>query len=176
MSAKPLYETITLIGIGLIGSSLARVIRREGLAKRIVISTRSVGTLKRAEELDLGDEYVSDIGKSVENADLVIVSVPVGSSEAVAKAMGAAFEARGRCDRCRFHQGLPWWRRCSRIFLPGCISSRGIRLPVRKSPDRMPVSRILFQGALVHFDAAGRHGCRRNYKAWQFLGGVRLQG
>ena len=87
MSAKPLYETITLIGIGLIGSSLARVIRREGLAKRIVISTRSVETLKRAEELDLGDEYVADIGKSVENADLVIVSVPVGSSEAVAKAM-----------------------------------------------------------------------------------------
>lgn len=87
MSSKPHYETITLIGIGLIGSSLAHVIRREGLAKRIVVSTRSAETLKRAEELGLGDVYVSDIGKSVEDADLVIVSVPVGSSESVAKAI-----------------------------------------------------------------------------------------
>ena len=85
MSAKTHYETVTLIGIGLIGSSLARVIRREGLAMRIVISTRSAETLKRAEELSLGDAYTKDIGQSVEGADLVIVSVPVGSSEAVAK-------------------------------------------------------------------------------------------
>ena len=45
------FNTIALIGIGLIGSSLARVIKREGLADKIVISTRSeshTGSGKRA--------------------------------------------------------------------------------------------------------------------------------
>lgn len=82
------YETITLIGIGLIGSSLAHIIRREGLAKTIVISTRSEATLARARELNLGDEYILDAGEAVKDADLIIVSVPVGSSEAVAKSIG----------------------------------------------------------------------------------------
>lgn len=80
-----IYERIALIGIGLIGSSLARVIRREGLAKHIVVSTRSAGTLQRARELDLGDSYFTDAGEAVKDADLVIVSVPVGSSGAVAE-------------------------------------------------------------------------------------------
>ena len=83
-----IYEKITLIGIGLIGSSLAHIIRREGLAKTIVISTRSEATLNRARELNLGDDYVLDAGEAVKDADLVIVSVPVGSSEAVAKSIG----------------------------------------------------------------------------------------
>ncbi|QND50758.1 prephenate/arogenate dehydrogenase family protein [Phyllobacterium sp. 628] len=79
------FDTIALIGIGLIGSSLARVIKREGLADHIVISTRSESTLKRAEALSLGDSYILDSADAVKNADLVIVSVPVGSSGAVAK-------------------------------------------------------------------------------------------
>ena len=77
---EPLFEKIALVGIGLIGSSLARVIRREGLAGHVAISTRSAATLKRAEELKLGDSYSTNAKESVRDADLVIVSVPVGSS------------------------------------------------------------------------------------------------
>ncbi|MFN4011240.1 MAG: prephenate/arogenate dehydrogenase family protein [Pannonibacter sp.] len=80
-----LFDRIALVGIGLIGSSLARIIRQEGLAREIVISTRSPETLARAEELQLGDRYCTDAGEAVVNADLVIVSVPVGASEAVAR-------------------------------------------------------------------------------------------
>ena len=80
-----MYDRIALIGIGLIGSSLARVIRREGLAKHIVVSTRSAETLQRAKELDLGDSYIANAGEAVKDADLVIVSVPVGSSGVVAE-------------------------------------------------------------------------------------------
>ncbi len=80
-----IYDKIALIGIGLIGSSLARVIRREGLATHIAISTRSADTLTRAQDLGLGDSYFADAGEAVRDADLVVVSVPVGSSEAVAK-------------------------------------------------------------------------------------------
>jgi cyclohexadieny/prephenate dehydrogenase len=83
----PMFDRIALVGIGLIGSSLARVIRREGLAGEIVISTRSPATLAKAEELGLGDRYVTDPAEAVRDADLVIVSVPVGSSGAVAAAI-----------------------------------------------------------------------------------------
>ena len=90
--AEPMFDHISLIGIGLIGSSLARVIRREGLARRITIATRSAETLARAEELGLGDDYASDLAEAVRGADLVIVSVPVGASGAVAEAIRGALK------------------------------------------------------------------------------------
>ncbi|MDZ7822805.1 MAG: prephenate/arogenate dehydrogenase family protein [Ahrensia sp.] len=83
--AKPLFESVALIGIGLIGSSLARVIKRENVAGSINISTRSQETLARAKELALGEHYFADAAEAVKDADLVIVSVPVGASAAVAK-------------------------------------------------------------------------------------------
>ncbi len=79
------FDRITLIGIGLIGSSLAHDIKRLGLAKEVVVATRSAETLKRAEELGLGNRYATSSAEAVKDADLVIVSVPVGASESVAK-------------------------------------------------------------------------------------------
>lgn len=79
------FDKITLIGIGLIGSSIARAVKAKGLAKTVTISTRSQETLDRARELDLGTEYVLDAGEAVEGADLVVVSVPVGASGKVAE-------------------------------------------------------------------------------------------
>ncbi|MCA1492528.1 prephenate/arogenate dehydrogenase family protein [Sinorhizobium alkalisoli] len=78
------FETIALVGIGLIGSSIARDIREKQLAGTIVVSTRSEATLKRAGELGLGDHYALSAAEAVKDADLVIVSVPVGASGAVA--------------------------------------------------------------------------------------------
>ena len=89
---EPMFEKIALVGIGLIGSSLARVIRSRGLARHIAISTRSASTLKRAEELGLGDSYSTDARDAVRDADLVIVSVPVGSSGAVAAEIAPALK------------------------------------------------------------------------------------
>jgi cyclohexadieny/prephenate dehydrogenase len=88
--AEPVFERIALVGIGLIGSSLARVIRREGLAGSLAISTRSRPTLDRARELGLGDSYDVDPAEAVAGADLVIVSVPVGASGEVARAIAPA--------------------------------------------------------------------------------------
>jgi cyclohexadieny/prephenate dehydrogenase len=84
---QPLFDKIALIGIGLIGSSLARVIRREGLARHVAISTRSAATLSRAGELGLGDSYSTDPAVAAADADLVVVSVPVGASGEVAEAI-----------------------------------------------------------------------------------------
>ncbi|TCL90359.1 cyclohexadieny/prephenate dehydrogenase [Rhizobium sp. PP-WC-2G-219] len=88
-----LFEKVALIGIGLIGSSIAREIRDKGLAASVTISTRSRETLDRAEVLGLGDRYVLSPGDAVEDADLVIVSVPVGASGVVAQAIAPHLKA-----------------------------------------------------------------------------------
>lgn len=88
-----LFDRIALIGIGLIGSSLAHVIRRERLAVEVIVSTRSAATLERARQLGLGDRYVLDPKEAVRDADLVIVSVPVGASGAVAQEIAPALKA-----------------------------------------------------------------------------------
>lgn len=82
---EPMFDRIALIGIGLIGSSIARDVKALSLAREVVVSTRSPETLKRAEELELGTSYALSAADAVEGADLVIVSVPVGASEAVAR-------------------------------------------------------------------------------------------
>lgn len=88
--AEAMFRKIALVGIGLIGSSLARVIRREGLAGELAIATRSEKTRARAEALGLGDAYFTDAKQAVAGAELVIVSVPVGSSGEVAQDIAPA--------------------------------------------------------------------------------------
>lgn len=79
------FEKIALIGIGLIGSSLARVIREKGLAGHVSVATASSETLERAHQLELGDSFTTSNAEAVRDADLVIVSVPVGNSGRVAR-------------------------------------------------------------------------------------------
>ncbi|WP_322989200.1 prephenate/arogenate dehydrogenase family protein [Hoeflea sp.] len=86
--STPMFENVALIGIGLIGSSLARVIAAKGLAGHVAIATRSAETLAQAQALELGDSYYQSNAEAVRDADLVIVSVPVGASEAVAIEIG----------------------------------------------------------------------------------------
>jgi len=90
--SQPLFDKIALLGIGLIGSSLARAIRKHGLAGHIAIYTRSPATLAKAEELNLGDSYSSDPLEAVRDADLVAICVPMGAYESVAKAMAAGLK------------------------------------------------------------------------------------
>ncbi len=86
-AVDPLFRRIAFVGIGLIGSSLARAVRERGLAKEIVISTRSPATLERARELGLGDDYHLDAATAVADAELVVMCVPLGAYEGVAQAI-----------------------------------------------------------------------------------------
>lgn len=88
----PLYERVALIGIGLIGSSIAINVRERGLARHIAITTRRDGTLQRAEELGLGDSYHLDAREAVRGADLVILCIPVGSCGAITREIADALE------------------------------------------------------------------------------------
>lgn len=84
MAFEP-FEKVALIGLGLIGSSLSHVMRREGLAKRISGYSRSAETRARAMELGLADEMHDTAAACVKGADLVILCAPVGACGALAK-------------------------------------------------------------------------------------------
>ncbi len=87
-AATPMFARMALIGIGLIGSSLARAARLHGLAGDISIATRRTETLDKARELGLGDSYTTDPLAAVRDADLVVICVPMGAYRAVAQAIG----------------------------------------------------------------------------------------
>ncbi|HSI00016.1 MAG TPA: NAD(P)-binding domain-containing protein, partial [Reyranella sp.] len=72
-SGTPLFDKIALIGIGLIGGSIARDARKRGLANRIVAATRSAATAAKANELKLVDHCGTDLAAAAQGADLVIV-------------------------------------------------------------------------------------------------------
>ncbi len=89
VGVPPHFRRVALIGIGLIGSSLARVIRRDGLADHIAVSARTQQTLDIAARLGLADSTSLDARKAVEGADLVVLSVPLGAYGSIASVIGS---------------------------------------------------------------------------------------
>ncbi len=87
MPGKPHFGRITLIGVGLIGSSLARVIRREKLADEVVGCARSQQTRERILELGLVDRAEADHGKAVRGADLVVLCTHLGTYAEIGEAI-----------------------------------------------------------------------------------------
>jgi cyclohexadieny/prephenate dehydrogenase len=83
--SAPLFNRLALIGVGLIGSSIARAARAQGAVREIVASARSAATRRRVAELGLADQVVETNAAAVAGADLVIVCAPVGACGAIAK-------------------------------------------------------------------------------------------
>jgi cyclohexadieny/prephenate dehydrogenase len=85
---EPLFDTLAIIGPGLIGSSIMRAARTQGAVRSIVATARSPETRARVVELGIADRVVATSAEAVEGADLVIVCVPVGVCGSVAKEIG----------------------------------------------------------------------------------------
>ncbi|MGC9418011.1 MAG: prephenate/arogenate dehydrogenase family protein [Rhodovulum sp.] len=83
-----LYDRVALIGLGLIAGSMALAMRRAGLAGEIVGTARSAETRAVAAEIGLVDRVVDTGAKAVQDADLVVLAVPVGAMGAVAEEIG----------------------------------------------------------------------------------------
>ena len=82
--AEPIFKRLALIGIGLIGSSIARGAREfGGIVGEIVICDTSPEALERAAALRLGDSYEADPASAVRGADGVILCTPVGGYAAL---------------------------------------------------------------------------------------------
>jgi cyclohexadieny/prephenate dehydrogenase len=80
----PIIERLALIGVGLIGGSIARAAREYGAARTIVATARSEATRRRVIELGIADQVVETNAEAVRDADLVIACIPVGASGPVA--------------------------------------------------------------------------------------------
>ena len=91
---RTLFNRLALIGVGLIGSSIARAARLQNAVGSIVATARSPETRRRVAELGLADQVVETNAAAVEGADLVILCIPVGACAAVAKEI-APHLARG---------------------------------------------------------------------------------
>jgi len=88
MTGQPLFQRVALIGIGLIGSSLAHAMRQGGLAGHIAGHAQSERTRAKAVELGLVDSIHAGAAEAVADADLVIVCTPIGAYAAVGAEIG----------------------------------------------------------------------------------------
>ena len=82
---SPLFNRLALIGVGLIGSSIARAARAQGVVREIVATARSSATRRRIGELGLADQVLESNAAAAAGADLVILCIPVGACGDVAK-------------------------------------------------------------------------------------------
>jgi cyclohexadieny/prephenate dehydrogenase len=83
---EPLFERIALIGVGLIGSSVARIARARGdIARHVVANARTQATLDRVRALGIADSTEIDPARAVAGADCVMLCAPVGAYAGLAQ-------------------------------------------------------------------------------------------
>ena len=82
-AAAPMFDRMLIVGVGLIGASLARAAREKGLAGRIAGYDRDAGVLKRAAALGILGESAASLEAGLEGADLIVISTPVGAMPGV---------------------------------------------------------------------------------------------
>ncbi|TMJ47610.1 MAG: prephenate/arogenate dehydrogenase family protein [Alphaproteobacteria bacterium] len=88
--SETLFNRVALIGIGLIGSSLARVLRRDSPMTKIVACARRAETLAAVRRLELADETTDDPATAAEGADLVVVATPLSAYAEIGRRIAPA--------------------------------------------------------------------------------------
>ncbi len=84
----PLFDRVAFIGIGLIGSSLARALTDYGIARQVVCADRSKDVCVKAMELGIVDMATTEVEVALDGADLVVLATPVGSFAEVGERIG----------------------------------------------------------------------------------------
>jgi cyclohexadieny/prephenate dehydrogenase len=91
VAEAPIYDTIAVIGCGLIGGSLVRAARKTGAAGRIVVCEQGAA-LERVRELGIADAVTDKVEDAIKGADLVVYAIPVQAIIAVSKLAGFLYE------------------------------------------------------------------------------------
>ena len=92
MSDK-LFDCVALIGIGLIGSSLARVLRRDSPDTKIVACARRPDTLAAVRRLELADDATDDPAEAAAGADIIVIATPLSAYAAIGERIKPALKA-----------------------------------------------------------------------------------
>ena len=82
-----LFNHIAIIGLGLIGGSLAQVVRNKKLAQRVTALGRNPERLQKARQLGLVDDYAVEFDRGLADVDLVVIATPVGIIVELAQAV-----------------------------------------------------------------------------------------
>jgi cyclohexadieny/prephenate dehydrogenase len=90
---RPIFARVAIIGVGLIGSSIARAARESGAAGSIALADASAGVVERAMALGLGDAGFTSAAEAARGADLVLFCAPVGANAAIAAEVAPALKA-----------------------------------------------------------------------------------
>jgi len=80
---KKIINKLCIIGVGLIGGSLARALKKAGVVGEVVGSGRDVSHLEKAKALGVIDHFETDILLAVKDCDMVVVAVPLGAMQSV---------------------------------------------------------------------------------------------
>ena len=185
MASPVLYDRLALIGVGLIGGSIARAARALGLVREIVATSRSEPTRQRIRELGLADEVVDTSAAAVAGADLVIVCVPIGACGAVAKEIGPHLKPGATVSDVGSVKAAVVRDMAPHIpagvhFIPGhpvagtedsgptraspsCSSTAGASSPRRRTPRRPRSSGSCNSGKR---SAQASRSCRRSITTW----------
>ena len=83
-----LFDKVTLIGIGLIGSSIARVIKRDKIARHLVAVAKSKKTIDTVLKLGIADSVTLDSSEAVKDADMVMLCSPLGTYKKIMREIG----------------------------------------------------------------------------------------
>jgi prephenate dehydrogenase len=90
-----MIKRLCIVGVGLIGGSLAKDLRRLGLCDEFIGCSRKRENLERARELGIIDAYEVNPAKAVEGADMVVLAVPLGAMAEVLTAMAPGLDGQG---------------------------------------------------------------------------------
>ena len=90
--SEQLFDRVALIGIGLIGSSLARALRRDSPGTSIVACARRAETLATVRRLELADETTDDPATAASGADLVVIATPLSAYAEIGRRIAPALQ------------------------------------------------------------------------------------
>jgi len=88
-------NNLCVIGTGLIGGSLCLSLKEAGACQKIIGAGRSEETLQKAKQLNIIDDYDTDISSAVKDADIIFVSVPLGAMQTVFEQIATGLKAAG---------------------------------------------------------------------------------
>ena len=87
MENSKIFNTVTIIGMGLIGSSICRAAKHFAVANKIIVYDKDPYVLRKVRDLKIADIVCKDLNESVSDSDLVFIATPVGSIPSLSEEM-----------------------------------------------------------------------------------------
>ncbi len=82
-----MIDRLVIVGLGLIGGSLARALKKQGVVGEVVGTGRREASLIRGQELGVIDRWTLDLGEAVKDADMVVIAAPTLAAEKVLESL-----------------------------------------------------------------------------------------